>query len=89
MFLVNQNYFVYLIILNVSQRTPGLCQTPDAENFAKVFTIKYFGKKFWVLMFDGVLNLSLHLPSIDFNIYVNIFILLLRISRWTLYIDVK
>ena len=39
MFLANQNYFVYLIIsLNVFQRTSGLCQTPDAGNFAKVFT---------------------------------------------------
>ena len=39
MFLVNQNYFVYLIIpLNVSQRISGFCKTPDAENFAKIFT---------------------------------------------------
>ena len=39
MFLVNDKYFVYLVIsLNVSQRTSGLRQTPDAENFAKVFT---------------------------------------------------
>ena len=39
MFLVNQNYFVYLLILlNISQRTSGLCQTPDAEIFAEVFT---------------------------------------------------
>ena len=37
MFLVNQKYFMYLISLNVSQKTSGLCQTPDAENFAKVF----------------------------------------------------
>ena len=57
MFLVNYNYFVHLIIsLNVSQRTSGLCQTPDAENSAKIF--KYFGTKLRILMFDGVLNLS-------------------------------
>ena len=37
-FLVNQKYFMYLISLDFSQRTPGLCQTPDAENFAKVFS---------------------------------------------------
>ena len=38
MFLVNQNYFMCLIIsLNVSQRTSGLCQIPDAANFTKVF----------------------------------------------------
>ena len=71
MFLVNQKYFVYLIPLNVSERTSGLCPTPDAENLVKVFTgintVKYFGKKLRVLMFDGVLNLSLHLPSVDFN----------------------
>ena len=29
---------MYLISLNVSQRTSGLCQTPDADNFAKLFT---------------------------------------------------
>ena len=28
---------MYLIPLDFSQRTSGLCQTPDAENFAKVF----------------------------------------------------
>ena len=36
MFSVNQNYFMYS--LNVSQRTSGLSQTPDDENFAKAFT---------------------------------------------------
>ena len=29
---------MYLISLDFSQRTPGLCQTPDAENFANVFS---------------------------------------------------
>ena len=39
MFLVKQNYFVYLIIsLYASQRNLRLCQTPDAQNFAKEFT---------------------------------------------------
>ena len=39
MFLTNQNDFVSVIISsNVSQRTSGLSQTPDTENFAKVFT---------------------------------------------------
>ena len=32
MFLVNQKYFMFLILLIVSQRTSGLYQTPDAEN---------------------------------------------------------
>ena len=45
--------------LNVSQKNAKLCQTPDSEIFAKVITglkpLKYFGKKFCVLMFDGVL----------------------------------
>ena len=61
---------MYLIIsFNVSQRTSGLCQTPDAANFAKVFTglIPLNRKKLRVLMFDGVLNLPLHLASVNFN----------------------
>ena len=56
-----------MISLNVSQRTSGLCQTPDAENFAKVCTVKYFGKKLRFLRFDEVPNLSLHLPPVNFN----------------------
>ena len=37
--LVNQNYFMFLIIsLNASQRTSALCQATDAENFVEVFT---------------------------------------------------
>ena len=67
MLLVNQNYFVSLITitLNASQRTSGLYQTPDAENFAKLFSGLIPLNT--ILMFNGVLNLSLHLPSIDFN----------------------
>ena len=61
MYLVNQNYFVYLIIsLNVSQKTSGFCQTPGAENFAKVFTGL-------IRLNILALDLSLHLPSADFN----------------------
>ena len=72
-FLVNQKYYIHLISLNVSQRISGLCQTHDAEIFTIIYwinTVNYFGKKLRVLMFDGVLNLSLHLPSVDFNQYV-------------------
>ena len=29
---------MYLISLNISPRTSVVCQAPDAENFAKVFT---------------------------------------------------
>ena len=78
MLLVNQNYFVSLIAitLNVSQRTSGLYQTPDAENFAKSFSGLIPLNT--VCMFDGVLNLSLHLPSVDFNSCVSmLFIILL------------
>ena len=64
MFLVNQCYLVQLT-LNVFQRTSGLCQTSDAENFAKLFN--GFLPLNTVLMFDGILNLSLRLPSVDFN----------------------
>ena len=88
-----------LISLNVCQRNSGLCPTPHAENFAKVFywinTVKYFGKKLLVLMFDGSLigidvNLSLHLPSVNFNQFVNmLFIVLLQISKRTLHVNVK
>ena len=60
MFLVNQKYFVQFA-LNVSQRTLGLCQTSDAENFTGLLLLNT------VLMLDGILKLSLHLPSIDFN----------------------
>ena len=61
MFLVNRKYFVHLSIklsLNVSQRTSEICQTPVAEFTGLINT---------VLMFHEVLNLSLHLPSVDFN----------------------
>ena len=44
--------------LNVSQRTSEICQTPVAEFTGLINT---------VLMFHEVLNLSLHLPSVDFN----------------------
>ena len=64
MFLVNQKYLVELT-LNGSQRTSGLCQTSDAEYFAKLFTGLLLLND--VLMFDGILNLSLHLASVDFN----------------------
>ena len=64
MFLVNQKYFVQLT-LNVSYRTSGLCQTSDAENFAKLFTGLLPLND--LLTFDGILSLSLHLPSVSFN----------------------
>ena len=46
MFLVNQNYFVYLVIsLNVSQRTSGLLILKLCEIIYWINTVKYFGKK--------------------------------------------
>ena len=63
MFLVNRKYFVHLSIklsLNVSQRTSEICQTADGE-FTGLIPLNT------VLMFHEVLNLSLHLPSVDFN----------------------
>ena len=40
-------------------------QTSDTENFVKLFTELLLLNI--VLMFDGILNLSLHLPFIGFN----------------------
>ena len=67
MFLVSKNYFVYLTIpINIYHKASGLCQIPDDENFAKVFTellqLNILAIKLCVLMFDRVLNLSLYLP---------------------------
>ena len=69
-----------MISLNVFQRTSRVCQTPYAENFGKVFTglisLNILVKSCF-LRFDGVLNLSLHLPSVDFTECVNMLLILL------------